>query len=152
MVAKSPPEQRESTVTDLTEARSQPAATDAQQPINIPRAAADVARASRAGRAGRTLMPGAGAALKQTLLALVTGQSLADHDSPGAATLQVLVGIVRLTGGGESLELHPGDHAPVPPARHGLDALDDTVVLISVGQGARPQVGEPRGTGTGLPE
>jgi len=81
------------------------------------------------------LTPGAGAALKQTLLALAAGRSLADHESPGAATLQVLLGGVRLTAGGqEDLELHVGDHAPIPPVRHGLDALDDAVVLISVAQ------------------
>lgn len=126
-------------MTHLDEAQPQPSAADAQT-INLPRAAAellDVARESRAGRAGRTLIPGPGAALKQTLMALAAGESLADHDSPGAATLQVLVGVVRLTGGGGSLELHPGDHAPIPPTRHGLDALEDAVMLISVGQGAR---------------
>lgn len=64
----------------------------------------------------------------------MAGQSLADHDSPTAATLQVLVGTVRLTAGSaEAIELHAGDHAPVPPVHHGLDALDDAVVLISVG-------------------
>lgn len=106
-------------------------------PTNLPSAAAallQLARAARAGRAGRTLTPGAGAALKQTLLALVTGQSLADHESPTAATLQVLVGRVRLTGAGEDLELHEGDLAPIPDVRHGLHALEDAVVLISVVQ------------------
>lgn len=136
-------------MTHLTEVAPPPPAGHEQQTINLPRAAAellDVARTSRAGRAGRTLIPGAGAPLKQTLLALLAGQSLADHDSPGAATLQVLVGAVRLTGGGESLELQPGDHAPVPPARHGLDALDDAVVLISVGQGTPTRAADARGS------
>lgn len=96
------------------------------------------AHASPAGRAGRTLTPGAGAALKQSLLALVAGRSLADHDSPAAATLQVLSGVVRLTGGGrESRELHPGELIPIPPVRHGLEALDDAVVLLSVAQAPR---------------
>lgn len=127
---------------------------DTEATTNLPRAAAellDVARTSRAGRAGRTLTPGAGTALKQTLLALVAGQSLADHDSPGAATVQVLVGVVRLTGGGGTIELHANDHAPVPPARHGLDALVDAVVLISVGQGSGPHPQAADG-GVGLPE
>ncbi len=124
-------------MTDLTGAGLEP---DAGAPgsVNLPSAAAELlelARTSRAGRAGRTLTPGAGAALKQTLMALVAGQSLADHDTPTAATLQVLVGAVRLTAGGtETLELYAGDHAPVPPVRHGLDAIDDAVVLISVVQ------------------
>jgi hypothetical protein len=41
------------------------------------------------------LVPGAGAPLKQTLLALRGGRHLAAHDAPGAATLQVLRGRVR---------------------------------------------------------
>lgn len=104
--------------------------------VHLPEAGAallDEARASSAGRAGRTLIPGAGAPLKQSLLALVGGQRLADHDSPTAATLQVLQGAVRLTGGGD-VDLRPGDIAPIPPVRHGLEALDDAVVLLTVVQ------------------
>jgi quercetin dioxygenase-like cupin family protein len=133
----------------LTEA---PPAAEAQI-INLPDVAAtllEVARTSQAGRAGRTLIPGAGAPLKQTVMALVAGQSLADHESPGAATLQVLAGAVLLTGGGEAMELHTGDHAAIPPVRHGLVALDDAVVLISVGQGVRPDAGKP--ARVGLPD
>ena len=69
--------------------------------------------------------------MKQTLLALSAGQRLADHDSPTAATLQVLVGTVRVTWEDE-MTLHTGDHASIPAARHGLEALDDAVVLLSV--------------------
>lgn len=104
--------------------------------VHLPEAAAallDEARAASAGRAGRTLVPGAGAPLKQSLLALVGGQRLADHDSPTAATLQVIQGAVRLTGGGD-VDLRPGDIAPIPPVRHGLEALDDAVVLLTVVQ------------------
>lgn len=86
------------------------------------------------------MTPGAGAALKQSLMAMVSGQSLADHLNPTAATLQVIVGTVRLTGDGvTATELHVGDFAPIPPVRHGLDALDDAVVLISVAQGPAPE-------------
>lgn len=125
-------------MTESNQDRITEPAADTQRVINLPKAAAQLlesAQASHAGRAGHTLTPGAGAALKQTLLALAAGRSLADHESPGAATLQVLLGGVRLTAGGqEDLELHVGDHAPIPPVRHGLDALDDAVVLISVAQ------------------
>ena len=106
--------------------------------VNLPAAAAEVlerARTSKAGRAARTLTPGAGAALKQSLLALAGGRRLDDHDSPLAATLQVLEGVVRLTGGPDDVELHVGDHAPIPPHRHGLQAVEDAVVLLSVAQG-----------------
>jgi quercetin dioxygenase-like cupin family protein len=119
------------TQTDPTQARG------ASAPVNLPKAATELlqsAHASGAGRAGRTLTPGAGVPLKQTLLALVAGQSLADHESPGAATLHVLTGAIRLTGGPEDLELHRGDHAAIPSVRHGVDALDDAVVLITIAQ------------------
>ena len=108
-----------------------------EEPVNLRTAAPallDVARAAAAGRAGRTLIPGAGAILKQTLLALASGTSLADHESPPAATLQVLVGRVRLTSGEGNLELDAGELAAIPPVRHGLDALTDAVVLLSVAQ------------------
>ena len=114
---------------------------DRSDPVNRPQAAATLLRTARttpAGRAGRTLTPGAGAALKQSLLALVAGRSLADHESPAAATLQVISGTVRLTGGGpHDVELRAGDQAAIPPVRHGLEALEDTVVLLSVAHGPR---------------
>jgi len=120
---------------DVEEPRQQPS-TEPSGPVNLPRAAADLlrsARASSARRAARTLIPGAGTPLKQSLLALVGGQSLADHESPTAATLQVISGAVRLTAGGhDDIELHAGDHAAIPPLRHGLDAIDDAVVLLTV--------------------
>lgn len=120
--------------------------TNIGDPVNLSDAADELVRSattSRAGRAGRTLIPGAGAPLKQVLLALAGGQALADHESPAAATLQVLRGVVRLTGGGQDgRELHVGDLVAIPPVRHGLEALDDAVVLLTVAQGTRPETGD----------
>ena len=73
------------------------AATD--DVVDIEAAAAGLleqARAATAGRAARTLAGGAGASLKQTMMALVRGTRLSEHDSPGSASLQVLRGQVRL--------------------------------------------------------
>lgn len=117
-----------------------------QPAINLAEAAIELlktARASKAGRAARTLAPGAGAPLKQTLMALVAGNALGEHESPDAATLQVVIGAVRLTAGSEAVELGEHDHAPIPSARHGLQALVDAVVLISVGQGVVPPPDAP---------
>ncbi len=126
----------------MTESTPETPTTHATDAINLPAAAAEVlqrAHESSSGRAGQTLNPGTGTALKHTLLALVAGQSLADHESPAAATLQVVRGVVRLTSDGQKHdELHPGDHAPIPPVRHGVDAIEDAVLLITVAQGARP--------------
>ncbi len=85
-----------------------------------------------AGRAARTLTPGAGAPLKQTLMAIAAGQRLEEHRAPGSATLQVLFGDVTLRTGDDELPLHQGHWAVIPPATHDLRADADTVVLLTV--------------------
>jgi quercetin dioxygenase-like cupin family protein len=109
--------------------------TEHDQVRNLSAAAAELldrAAVASAGRAALTLAGGAGAPLKQTLLALRSGTELAEHESPGAATLQVLRGRVRLVAGGEHWELGEADHIPIPPTRHSLESLVDAVVLLSV--------------------
>jgi quercetin dioxygenase-like cupin family protein len=106
--------------------------------IDIPSAAAELladARAAKAGRAGRTLIPGAGAPLKQTLLALAAGGRLADHASPGAATLYVITGSVRVTADDREIRLEAGSFTAIPPVEHGVESLIDAVMLITVAQG-----------------
>ena len=90
------------------------------------------AAAAPAGRAALTLVAGAGAPLKQTMLALRSGQQLAEHDAPGAATLQVVRGRVRLSTDGERWELGQGEHIQIPPTRHRLESLEDAAVLLTV--------------------
>lgn len=92
------------------------------------------ATTSSARRAGHTLLPGAHSALKQTLLALAAGASLNEHESPTAATLQVLQGRVRLVVGNDQREMATGDFAPIPPARHSVEAVEDAVMLLTVVQ------------------
>lgn len=94
------------------------------------------AHASTSGRSSRTIYRGAGPVLRQTVLALVGGRSLGEHGSPGEATLQVLVGRVRLRAGDDSVEAAAGDHLAIPPTRHDLAAIEDSVVLLSVGKSA----------------
>jgi quercetin dioxygenase-like cupin family protein len=104
----------------------------------------DEARAARAGRAGRTLTPGAGVPLKQALLALTEGTVLADHESPGEATLHVLRGHVHLTADDRIIELTSGGFTSIPPVRHGVEAITDAVLLITVA--VRQRVEHPDAT------
>ena len=95
---------------------------------NLASAAAELlerAAAASAGRAALTLVLGAGAPLKQTLLALRGGVHLAEHDAPGVATLQVLQGRLRLVTSQDSWEFGQGDHLQIPPSRHRLESLED---------------------------
>jgi quercetin dioxygenase-like cupin family protein len=108
---------------------------DNTQVRNLAAIAADLlerAAAAPAGRAALTLVAGAGAPLKQTLLALQRGEQLAEHDAPGAATLQVIRGRVRLLTDGQRWELGQGDHIQIPPTRHRLESLEDAAVLLTV--------------------
>ncbi len=89
-----------------------------------------------AGRSALTLHGGRDHHLRQTLIALVAGRSLGEHESPGEATLQVLSGRVVLHAGSERWEGGEGDHLVIPPARHDLEALTDTAVLLTVATGA----------------
>ena len=90
------------------------------------------AREASAGRSAPTVYGGRERTLRQTLLALREGQALADHDSPGDATLQVLRGRVRLATADESWELGAGELRAIPELRHRLDALTDAAVLLTV--------------------
>ncbi len=91
----------------------------------------DEAREHSAHRAARTLHGGTGHALRQTAIALLAGSTLSDHENPGEATLQVLVGRVRLTWADDTVDLDTGSHVVIPQERHGLLALTDAVVLLT---------------------
>lgn len=91
----------------------------------------DKATKAHSGRAGHTL-PQPVDGLRQTVIALRAGAELGEHESPGAASLLVLRGRVRLVAGEESLELVPHEISPIPDRRHGLHADEDSVVLLSV--------------------
>jgi quercetin dioxygenase-like cupin family protein len=90
------------------------------------------AREGSSGRSSHTVYGGHEHLLRQTLIALAAGRSLDEHENPGEATLQVLLGRVRLTAADVSWEGSPGDHLAIPDTRHGLAALEDCVVLLTV--------------------
>jgi quercetin dioxygenase-like cupin family protein len=90
------------------------------------------AREGTAGRSAHTLFGGPDNRLRQTLIALLAGQRLDEHESPGEATLQVLSGRVRLAAGDRSWDAEAGELVAIPPARHSLQAHQDSVVLLTV--------------------
>jgi quercetin dioxygenase-like cupin family protein len=90
------------------------------------------ARSLSAGRSGRTLTPGAGAPLKQTLLALTAGAKLQEHASPGPTTLLGLIGTVVLHHEGGETRIVEGAWVACPAGPHSLEADADAVVLITV--------------------
>ncbi|MEU6933271.1 cupin [Streptomyces sp. NPDC046385] len=69
--------------------------------------------------------------LRQSVIAMIAGTSLDEHNAPPAASLQVLRGRVELTASGRSEELATGGLQMIPKERHGLTALEDAVVLLT---------------------
>jgi quercetin dioxygenase-like cupin family protein len=92
----------------------------------------EAARRASAGRAADTVVGGHEHVMRQTVIALLGGRLLAEHVNRGEATVHVLHGRVRLVAGGEAWEGRRGDLLIVPPAPHSLEALEDSVVLLTV--------------------
>ena len=112
----------------------------------------EIATRVSSGRSAKTVYGGHEHVLRQTLIALAAGRGLDEHDSPGEATVHVLHGRVRLTAGDLTWEGSAGDLLVVPQERHGLSALEDSAVLLTVGahrrrpvDAARPEI-EQRNT------
>src|SRR5215212_11705208 len=100
----------------------------------------ETARAAASGRSAHTVYGGHEHSLRQTLMALKAGSGLDDHESPGEATLQVLHGRVRVTNSSSGWDGSPGDHIILPRVRHGLHAVEDSVVLLTVAKPVGPHV------------
>ena len=86
----------------------------------------------RSGRAAHTLTGGADRALRQTLIGLLAGATLDEHESPGEATLYVVSGRIVLRAGTDETELSAGMHVAIPDSRHSLAALEDSAILLTV--------------------
>jgi quercetin dioxygenase-like cupin family protein len=91
----------------------------------------EAAARSDARRAATTVVGGHEHVMRQTVVALVSGATMAEHENPGEATVFVIKGRVRLEAGGETWEARTGDLIEIPSARHALHAVEDSAVLLT---------------------
>jgi quercetin dioxygenase-like cupin family protein len=89
----------------------------------------DAARSDQHGRsAGIVAHDGE---LRQTLMAMTAGSSLGEHNSPNAATLQVLRGRVRVESPDGDVEAATGNLWVLTHERHSVHAVEDSVFLLT---------------------
>jgi quercetin dioxygenase-like cupin family protein len=89
------------------------------------------ARRSSAARSATTVFGGHERAMRQTVIALLAGHALAEHENPGEATVYVIAGRIEISAGTEVWEGRAGDLLVVPDAPHALRALEDAVVMLT---------------------
>jgi len=90
------------------------------------------ATSASSGRAADTVFGGHEKVLRQTVVGMASGTVMAEHESPGDATVYVLSGRVRLIVGENSWQARTGDLLIMPQARHSLEAEEDAAILLTV--------------------
>lgn len=91
-----------------------------------------LAEATSSGRSSQTVYGGHQRSLRQTVIALAAGRKMAEHDSPGEATLYVLSGKLNLICGDDTWKGSTGDLLVIPAGRHSVEALEDVAFLLTV--------------------
>jgi hypothetical protein len=95
----------------------------------------ETARASTHGRSAELILHDG--VLRQSVIALTAGSELGEHNAPHAASLQVLVGAVRVTGMDEPT-VRAGQVEVLTHERHAVTALEDSVFLLTTVTGLEP--------------
>lgn len=90
--------------------------------------AIDTARAADNGRHAELIVNDG--PLRQTVIALTAGTELAEHNSPPAASIQVIRGALRVTGE-EPTVIEGGGIEALTHFRHAVEAIEDTVFLLT---------------------
>lgn len=97
-----------------------------------------VAADAAGGRAADTVYGGHEKSLRQTVIGMLKGTSLGEHDNHDDATVYVIQGRIRLRVGEDSWKARAGSLLIVPHARHSFEALEDSAVLMSVAKRPYP--------------
>jgi quercetin dioxygenase-like cupin family protein len=113
MLAERPPSEEGLSMPDLTQ---------------LAREHLEAARVSEHGRSADRILHDRH--LRQSIIALTAGTELSEHNSPPAASIQVLQGAVRVTGN-EEAEVSAGELAVLAHRRHSVVALEDSVFLLT---------------------
>lgn len=102
-------------------------------PIDLGSTVAQLIETARSGEHGRAAQLVAhDGPLRQSVVALVDGVRLAEHNSPPAASLQVLSGRVRVELGDDvQAEAATGELLVLTHERHAVLALEDSAFLLT---------------------
>lgn len=90
------------------------------------------ASGSKSGRAADTVFGGHEKRLRQTVVALREGSAMAEHESPGEASLLVISGRLRLVVGETIWSGRDWDYLVIPDAPHSVEAETDTTFVLTV--------------------
>jgi quercetin dioxygenase-like cupin family protein len=91
-----------------------------------------LASTASSGRSSQTIIGGHSHSLRQTVVALSAGQSLAEHDGMGDATVYVLSGKLELISGDKAWKGSAGDLIVIPSTRHSVRAIEDVAFMLTV--------------------
>jgi quercetin dioxygenase-like cupin family protein len=97
----------------------------------------DIARDDAHGRSADILVHDG--PLRQTLVAIVAGTGLGEHNSPPAASMLVLSGRVKVTADEGEVVLNVGELRGLTHHRHSVTAIEDSVFILTTVTG----YGEP---------
>ncbi len=98
--------------------------------------AADKLVASLAGQRRQTKSLGREAGVSVIMMAMESGDLLAEHSAKGTVTAHLLRGHATLTGAGVAFDLRPGQLVMMQPGvRHDVRAEEQSVVLLTIAGG-----------------
>ncbi len=69
--------------------------------------------------------------MTHAMVALTASHKLEEHENPGEATVQVLIGRILVKSGDESVKVEQGELFAIAQARHSVEAIDDSVFLLT---------------------